>query len=535
LNKSIAFKIIFASVSAGVLYFALFIGSIFYEEAFKPQWQQEYENAQYLEGTDAQQAITAYANSNIVASAQNAPLSFRLNVIDKLGNLQVSKKKFNDAFATFDSGATVAHGKDQERESQFICERENIFHAYYTDNFNAAQTSEKWKSLISSCLANQKVPLHFAPFAKLTLANLYSDDAQYKEADLWFEKSLASDINLESDNARREFSLAFDSSKMLSLLRRKEYTSGTKILVDQIRENTPIAQALKALYEDYTSQIDDDVTGNGDLRNKRVSLLEKKQFKQLDALYQNNLASKKQTVGGFTYLEQFTSGLRGFGDEASEKDWTERLALLEEWRTQMPNSDAAKLVLADFYFHYGFHARGHGGSYRVSALGWKLLRARLDQAEKNLNLVKVKSPLWYSISQDVAMAQEWEEDRYDALFQEGRRKFPDSHTIISTKMVWLAPMWYGKPGDADAYLLTECAKLNEEQGAILYAELTADWLNEGKTSLEQTNKLSYDLFKNGMRAAFKQPCNQNWIEGRARLALFALSRKDYATALSAFD
>jgi hypothetical protein len=536
LNKSIALKSIFAVFSAVTLYFACFICSLFYDEMIKPQWQQEYENAQSLEPTNAQQALAAYSNCNIIATAQDAPLSFRLDVLDKIGNLQLSQKEFDSAYNTFDNAAKSAHSKEQSLESQFICERESVSHAKYSEDFDRVQTSKKWESSIKSCLSHQNVPPPFEQSAELIVANLYSDNARYADADLWFRKCVhATCNNLRPGAGRDGLPLSVDSSMMRSYFLRGDYSTGTKILVERVQTKTATANALKTQYEDIAARIDDDLTDKKAFREKCWSMLTKKQFGLLDTLYQELLCSKKQLAGGVTYLEKFTSGLTDLDDEASEKDWTERLALLKDWRTQRPASDAAKLVLADFFFHYGFHGRGHGSSNKVSDRGWKLLRERLAEAENILNQVKLRSPLWYTTFQDVALGQEWDAERYNALVGEGRQKFPDYHEIIAGKMMWLLPTWYGDKGDADAYLAAECAKFSKAQGEIMYAELTVYMLSDYAKYRARRNKTSYELFEKGMRAALLQPRNQKWIEGRAQLALFALSRKDFPTARTAFD
>ena len=126
--------------------------------------------------------------------------------------------------------------------------------------------------------------------------------------------------------------------------------------------------------------------------------------------------------------------------------WDTSYQLVRRWREKSPESRAAALTEALYWFDYAWSARGHGYARSVTPEGWKLFRERLQKAEAVLLESKPyasSSPLWGRIYIDVGNGLVWPKERLFEEFNEEIKKERDFNPIYSSMVVFLVPKWGG--------------------------------------------------------------------------------------------
>jgi hypothetical protein len=143
-----------------------------------------------------------------------------------------------------------------------------------------------------------------------------------------------------------------------------------------------------------------------------------------------------------------------------------------KWRTARPDSVAAKLVEAQRLIDEAWKARGSGFAFTVTKEGWKVFRAKIEEARQLVQPIadsekppaEVFTPLFA-----IAMAQSWERDQVDKyvekLMKAGQRH--DSAHVQVAQL--LMPRWGGEQGDSVAYAAKIADRIGGAQGDAVYA------------------------------------------------------------------
>jgi hypothetical protein len=85
--------------------------------------------------------------------------------------------------------------------------------------------------------------------------------------------------------------------------------------------------------------------------------------------------------------------------------------------------------------------------------------------------LREKCPVWWDICQRIALAQQWNREKYDELFESAVRFDPYYTAFYANKNVYLLPRWFGEPGECAAFAQKSADRLGGEEGDILYARL----------------------------------------------------------------
>jgi hypothetical protein len=230
--------------------------------------------------------------------------------------------------------------------------------------------------------------------------------------------------------------------------------------------------------------------------------------------------SKEKLPGGVWKLQLIYAGLDQPYSPHSDSEWKQHLALLEQWTAAKPNSITAKVALASCENHFAWNARGTGYANAVSDENAELFEERLKETEKILWSVNGEKtcPVWYSVMQQVALAEGWDRESYESLFADSIALEPTFYDFYRQKLIYLLPQWHGAPGELEAYMNSFAVKQDKADSAMLHF-----MLNESLGSFEPTERdkpsAYYSVLKQGyldLRKAYGvTERDQNWIFHKA--------------------
>jgi hypothetical protein len=213
-----------------------------------------------------------------------------------------------------------------------------------------------------------------------------------------------------------------------------------------------------------------------------------------------------------------------------EKRWLARKALIEKWIAANPKSQAAPLMLVNFWIEYGWKARGSDWADTVTPEGWQKLAERIHEAHVLLDKTPRDHPQWYVSRITVAMAEGEDRDATYEICQEGVQKFPWYLPIQTTFQQYLLPRWHGQPGDWQEFAL----KMGKEVSPMAYFHLIhtgATW--EHFEQEIRSKGTDWEMLKKGGEDWAALDPRDPWP--LQELAGYAWQRKDKATAQRLFN
>jgi hypothetical protein len=230
-------------------------------------------------------------------------------------------------------------------------------------------------------------------------------------------------------------------------------------------QDRPAAPAQASGHREYE-------TFRGHVREQLMS----GEFAELEKTAAALTQNKERFPGGDWKLFRFYQGLGkpAGGDDDSDATWQRQMEALEKWLKAKPQSTAAHIALAEGYTDYAWKARGSGFAETVPEQGWDRFYERLARARAALIEVRAapdKGPHWYSTMQTVALGEAWDQDEYDALFEEAVRNEPLYYHFYSARARYLLPRWYGEEGDWERFADASATKIGGKEGSILYAHI----------------------------------------------------------------
>ncbi|HTW58072.1 MAG TPA: hypothetical protein VMD99_08080 [Terriglobales bacterium] len=205
-------------------------------------------------------------------------------------------------------------------------------------------------------------------------------------------------------------------------------------------------------------------------------LLKQEKFADLECLADAARTGKTRFSGGIWKLREIYDGLgTPRPGQPTADDWKKHLKLIERWTDDYPDSNTARIALAQSYVNYGWDARGGGTSDDVSQSGWKLLHDRMEKAKKVLDEISTTNtdPTWYLIMQQVAQGEDWDLPKTAALFQQAAAFEPDFQYYYRMYAFVLQPKWSGQEGDAARFAGESADRVGGDAGDILYFQIAA--------------------------------------------------------------
>lgn len=208
--------------------------------------------------------------------------------------------------------------------------------------------------------------------------------------------------------------------------------------------------------------------------------------------------SKEKLPGGIWKLQLIYSLLNMPLEATSDYEWNEHIELLKKWTEAKPSSLTAKVALAEGYVSFAWKARGNGFANTVSDQNWDLFNERLARGRDILFSARGQRvcPMWYSVMQQIAQGEGWDNAAYERLFTDAVQHEPTWYQYYKLKAIFLLPRWHGKPGELETYINGLSLRTGRTDNAMLYF-----LVNEYAARYDQNEKLkhgsSYELTKQG--------------------------------------
>lgn len=228
-------------------------------------------------------------------------------------------------------------------------------------------------------------------------------------------------------------------------------------------------------------------------------------FAQLEQEAQRSRVSKARLTGGVWKLHGLYDGVvrpsSQFHPEGN--DWDAQLVGIKKWIAAYPNSATVRIALAEFYTVYAWAARGVGYSDSVTRSGWKLFGQRIELAKSALleaAQLKEKCPYWYTVMQDVALAEGWDKPLARELFEKAVEFEPGFLQYYREYAYFLLPKWYGEPGEAEQFAEEISQKVGGPVGDTFYFEIASEIACQYDLNESPVPKMSWEKIKQGYAA-----------------------------------
>jgi Domain of unknown function (DUF4034) len=261
-----------------------------------------------------------------------------------------------------------------------------------------------------------------------------------------------------------------------------------------------------------------------------TDLVSKRKFAELDACADKLRASGKTSSDGLWYLDSFYSSVNVLDGSSADSDWAAQTSLLKDWIKARPNSDTAKLALADHLNDYAWKGVSPDNTDKeIETPQWS---DRVAQAKAVLQQVKTRPPEWYSENIRLARKGNIDRQKIESLVTECQRKYPTYYMVISCKIYSLFPRWTKQQRQVTNFITESADALPGEQGDILYAlgawHVDTDWHN-----VFESSSLQWPRIKQGMLDLLKKYPTS--MQARGELSVLAIEADDKITAKSAFQ
>ena len=223
--------------------------------------------------------------------------------------------------------------------------------------------------------------------------------------------------------------------------------------------------------------------------------------------------AKARFPEGTWQLAAFYRGLDPSLHAYTEEDWKAWFDRLDEWNRAYPQSITQPVACAQAWNKYGWSARGEGSASTVKDRGWELFHERLAKARAALDAadkLPVKCLQWYAVMLAVARGQEWERDRYDALFNLAVLVEPSYYDFYYEKAAYLLPRWDGKTTGEWIAFADEAARTDDPgERATLYARIV--WSEVGTWQEKyDPRQIDWAKVKQGFADIEKQFARSDW-------------------------
>jgi hypothetical protein len=249
-----------------------------------------------------------------------------------------------------------------------------------------------------------------------------------------------------------------------------------------------------------------EVVEQNQIQQQALALFRNQDFDHLEALAAKYRNSKEAYAEGWWKLGMVYSGL-GCLDNDSEAAWQARERQIRDWIQAKPESVTARVELARFLTDYAWQARGSDWASKVTDEGWRLMGDRLKAAAEVLGEAEKldeKCPVYWSAVQQAALGLQLDKSRYDAIFNQAIKEFPDYEYYYNNRATFLLPRWYGDEGELARDLEKSADRIGGEAGDMLYAQVVWDTHHYGgPTNVLVENNLSWARTDRGFQVILK--------------------------------
>lgn len=165
------------------------------------------------------------------------------------------------------------------------------------------------------------------------------------------------------------------------------------------------------------------------------------------------------------------------GEEAQEYGDRKKLCdrLLPVWEQAMAGATGPLVFKGALYARYAWDARGSGYANTVTNDGWKLMRERLDVAQKALEKAYAMDPADPRAAREmmtIELGQGEGRERMELWWKRAMQADPDNYAACTSKLYYLEPKWYGS-ADAMIDFGRECLRGGNWEGRIPFVLVDA--------------------------------------------------------------
>ncbi|MFI5370929.1 MAG: hypothetical protein ACHQ52_05160 [Candidatus Eisenbacteria bacterium] len=274
----------------------------------------------------------------------------------------------------------------------------------------------------------------------------------------------------------------------------------------------------------------------GMLERRRLNV---RHYDTLDALADSLRANPETFPDGSPVLGALYE--QGFGTVDQPDDpaqWERHLDRLREWMDTRPQSNTARVALAEALIGRGWAARGGGWASSVSESQERRFETDLGDAMLLLSQCSPEArsdPQWYrAMMRALHGLGEEQDSAYRATFYEAIARFPDDPRFYVGMAGHLLPRWYGVPGQWEKFTGETVTVLPESLGVEIYARIVTDESRYTDTLFRDSPTLSWELTARGLDAWERHhPLSRHPRSARALLAWQAGRREDARRAFAA--
>jgi len=263
----------------------------------------------------------------------------------------------------------------------------------------------------------------------------------------------------------------------------------------------------------------------GDFSRARGERFLEGDWKSLEAEINSARKEESRFVDGTWVLPLLYTAAKIPKTPRARELWHQTMA---DWEAKAPDSLVRKIIAAQFLSNNAWEARGSGFANTVSDSAWPVFQERLKEARAVLESVPPDQrdcPEWYDVMQTVALGQGWPWPEYEAMTQQGLRRWPDYFDLYFSACYHLLPRWHGDAGDWERFAAksADSSPLGDE----LYARMTWSVVNFYDDVFRET-EISWPRVKRGFEQMLERFPESNW--NRNYFLRFALIARDAETA-----
>lgn len=212
------------------------------------------------------------------------------------------------------------------------------------------------------------------------------------------------------------------------------------------------------------------------IQDRAATLFHTGNFSELDRMASQYRVRGDRTSSGLWKLTLFYAGLSSVANTnvTDEGYWKALESRAMRWVSASPNSPAAHLAYADFLKGHGWMYRGNGYSSEVRKQDWEPFHEYIAKERKYLEAnkkVASKDPRWYEMMIDVATAEGWSIEDFNALVTEATARHPYYYPIYFSAINYLTPKWHGSKEQIEQFASNAVTLTRKKEGESMYARI----------------------------------------------------------------
>jgi hypothetical protein len=159
------------------------------------------------------------------------------------------------------------------------------------------------------------------------------------------------------------------------------------------------------------------------------------QYADLERSIDEARRKETRTPSGLWTLTMIDAGIKGVfrTDPRDEAAWEKHRGHAQAWVDAYPKSAAPRLAYAQMLFEHGWRYRGGAFARDVRPENWAPFRKYVRSAGAYLASSKAiasTDPRWYEYMAKIAADEQWPQDRFDAMIDEGLTRYPTYYPAV---------------------------------------------------------------------------------------------------------